>query len=634
MGEAYVGGFFGSASIGIEATGRLTAAAPTQTDNELIFSVSNQQYSLLHSQNGITDDQVGGGNSTMSASTKYGNQFWCFLTDNRLRCGRWLQREDTNDFVDINQPNARFNDTHNCPAVGIDRDGYVHLMGGFHNDAMYYYVSNDPIASSRDYAFPTTEAGWTLQNINGLDPANANAQGKTDNGLWVGYEDSDSSTVVSYVAFTYDNNMQLYISMRATATGEAQRHGGRAYFMSKYDEAAGWQPIGDFNADGSSKNTLYTSPTDPIAAPVVGGQTKVRAPCVIWTPMGQKCWAESPGAPNSPDGYQAWGESSRPFIDKDGVIHVANKVHRGWEDEGTNPGSNASSAIYARSEDGGLTWLDAAGNSLTANSRYGSSPIVLQRQHFESCTQALGNVPANYATDPDYAILAEATGSLTRRRIRVNAAGYNSAGEPVLKWRLADTNGGNATVELATFRTATQQWDIQNLGWTYSEQQLMIDENFVFNISRTNTIRYSTDDGATWQTMTGGTSSPYNRNDVRYFKMTGKIRDTHATTAGNKITDAQVRFVEYTTPAWTPYSDSQGVNNVRPVLAGGAQITGNVGGALTSASEDGSPITLGANHTTFSGGTLNLQANGSYTYTPPVTAVARGVTDIIQLVFA
>ncbi len=606
--------------------------APGQPANvdELIFNVSQQQYSLLHTQNGITDDQVGGGNSTMSVSDNYGNQFFCFLTDNRLRCGRWRQDTDTTDFVDINQPNAKFNDTHNCPAVGIDRDGFIHLMGGFHNDAMYYYVSNDPVAATRDSAFPTTEAGWTLQTINGFDPANANAQGQTANGMWVGYDDSNSATVISYVAFTYDSNMKLYCSMRACATGESQRHGGRAYFLSSYDETTKtWSPVGDFNADGSSKNTLYTNHAN-VADPIVQGQVEPFAPCVLWSQLGNLCWASSGGAPSSPQGYQAWAESARPFIDSDGRIHVAAKVHRGYE---FNSGSNASMAVYFYSDDGGLTWFDAAGNSLTNSVNKGSSPVVLLRSEFEVCPTAVGSqtpnagtdqVPGNWATNPDYAIAATIRFATGNRLIRVSAAGRNSQGEPVVKWRLQ-----NGPVEIATYTGG--QWVVDQPGWTFSEQQLLIDENSNFSISKSNTIRYSANDGATWNTMAGGTSSAYNRNDIRWFKRTGWIRDSHANTAGNKITNAQVRFVEFVTPIWSTYSDTQGVNNVRPVLAGDGQITGNVGSPIVSAEEEGTNIPLGTNYTTNSGGTLNIQSNGSYTFTPPATVVDRGATDIISL---
>jgi hypothetical protein len=177
------------------------------------------------------------------------------------------------------------------------------------------------------------------------------------------------------------------------------------------------------------------------------------------------------------------------------------------------------------------------------------------------------------------------------------------------------------------------QWVRQDMTWTASEQQCLIDENFNFNIGKRNTIRWSDDDGATWNTMTGGTSNGYNRNDIRYFKMTGKIRDTHADIAGGNVSEC--RYVEFTTPAWSQYTDSQGVNNIRPCLQGGGQITGNVGAALASADEEGTNVPLGENYQTFSGGTLNLQESGAYTFTPATTGVPdRGVTDVINLVAA
>jgi uncharacterized repeat protein (TIGR01451 family) len=62
---------------------------------------------------------------------------------------------------------------------------------------------------------------------------------------------------------------------------------------------------------------------------------------------------------------------------------------------------------------------------------------------------------------------------------------------------------------------------------------------------------------------------------------------------------------------------------------------GNVSAAVTAADQGGSPITIGTAFTTTAGGTLTLNADGSYTYTPPASLPEGGVlTEVFSTTIA
>jgi LPXTG-site transpeptidase (sortase) family protein len=57
---------------------------------------------------------------------------------------------------------------------------------------------------------------------------------------------------------------------------------------------------------------------------------------------------------------------------------------------------------------------------------------------------------------------------------------------------------------------------------------------------------------------------------------------------------------------------------------------GNISASVTAASQSGATITLGSASTTAAGGSLTLDSNGSYSYTPPVSVPTAGLTEVFN----
>ena len=246
----------------------------------------------------------------------------------------------------------------------------------------------------------------------------------------------------------------------------------------------------------------------------------------------------------------------------------------------------------------------------------------MPHSEYEGCPgSGLGNISSTWETTIP---LLAAVGTSTNGDFqRVSAAGRDSSGNPVIKYR---DGGDNHT---AIWNGSS--WDRTDIGINFSETPLLIDRNNVWVTAAGATYRRSTNDGSSWTNANHGSSSSYNKHDIRYFKMTCKIRDTHATISGGNITGNKIEFVEYVNPDWTRQNCSP---NIWSVVQNTAQFSGDCGGALTSATENGTGLTDDTNHITASGATLNIDFDDcSFDYTPAASIDNKGETDVVTLVF-
>lgn len=107
------------------------------------------------------------------------------------------------------------NDTHNGPSIGIDADGYIHVVGNMHNDPWRYWISDKPEDIS---AFTSIDEGKP---------------------------NSIPGTGISYPYFMRDNDGVLFAAYRHIVAPGSNIPGTRAAGIARYDAAAKtWTALG------------------------------------------------------------------------------------------------------------------------------------------------------------------------------------------------------------------------------------------------------------------------------------------------------------------------------------------------------------------------------------------------------
>ena len=152
------------------------------------------------------------------------------------------QYTDPNNIIidTISPAGSVADDAHNHSSIGIDKNGYIHVAGNMHSIAWNYWVSDNP----EDISSFTFHGG----------PMNANLIG---------------SFGVSYPNFRQDQNNELYLVYRASASVQYTYNGGKGFvgaFLARYDinpgESLGvWTHLGGdpYANDGYSAEPIVWS---------------------------------------------------------------------------------------------------------------------------------------------------------------------------------------------------------------------------------------------------------------------------------------------------------------------------------------------------------------------------------------
>lgn len=219
---------------------------------------------------------------------------------------------------------SRANDGHHKFALGIDRDGYIHISGDMHH---HPFDNNQHINSS--YYRNSSCLYWKSDNPEDISSFT--------------FYGNDPEYVIPGIGFTYvtfkrDNEGTLYVTSRQWVRNDTYWSGNPgklALGLARYNaDTKKWKALGGI------------APIDPVQDGWDPNNNKV----IFWEPTGKG---------NTP--YQTWGNDIH--FDKDNNIHLATAMNTDNSSNGSNPGSGTA-VCYAYSTDKGETWYKADGSQI------------------------------------------------------------------------------------------------------------------------------------------------------------------------------------------------------------------------------------------------------------------------------
>ena len=256
----------------------------------------------------------------------------------------------------INIPYRILRDAHHQFTIGIDKEGYIHILGGMHHH---------PWGNTRHLE----NTSFIQQSINQVRAM-----------YWVSEQPEDISSFRflgadpvhglnsdgwSYTYFTYDNDMNMYMSGRIRANNQSWSPGMIGMGIERYDtETKSWFALGK----------EVVNPNDP--NDVDFPQYNARNKAVMWVKSGSNgrdCPLPPEGMTlgdincNAGDGYQAF--KTDMHFDLDNRMHIAaaiNTNNKIRSVNGTISHANSSThMVYAYSDDEGNTFRRMDGTAIT-----------------------------------------------------------------------------------------------------------------------------------------------------------------------------------------------------------------------------------------------------------------------------
>ena len=205
---------------------------------------------------------------------------------------------------------------HNEPSIGIDQNGYIHVLGNMHNSPDGHPDNSNPYYEHA-WQYKVSDQPEDISSFTfvGDDPK------RTIPGTWI-----------TYPYFAHDRNRVLYIAFRHRVKfGTGWSPGIMAGAVARYNaKAKRWRMLGGSNYEHGVKT-------------------------LIWNPGGVSAY----------QGYKV-----RLFFDTKNRMHVSWDVYTTEKNDG---GSGATHVLYAYSNDGGKTFKKANGQSIP------NLPITISR---------------------------------------------------------------------------------------------------------------------------------------------------------------------------------------------------------------------------------------------------------------
>lgn len=255
-----------------------------------------------------------------------GATYFCYITaGNRPKIVKIDQSGTTEVFIEPPDYTV-LDDRHNGFSVGIDRNGYIHIMGDMHahsewsdsgpnvsryfHSHLMYWKSNLPESITGGFTF----MGWE-------DPPII-----PDGHNW------------TYQMFINDMTGKLYLRARnATYTDSPFLEGNMALMVYAYDESTGWGSLGELNPTHLGKVANHKS--------------------VFWENNGEYWQDQRAGYPDTAT-YQGYYNGW--------VIDRANVMHFFFSINNVTMNRNCTDVVYWKSDDGGLTFKKADGTVINA----------------------------------------------------------------------------------------------------------------------------------------------------------------------------------------------------------------------------------------------------------------------------
>ena len=252
-----------------------------------------------------------------------GSSFWVYINPNLEAV---VAKKSSNGTITtkVLVTNVQNNDNHAEFSLGVDNEGYIHIIGGQHNSSPQYYVSKNPDDIS-SFEF------------RGNDFANGGLQGAE----------------ITYQSFVRSSKGTLFVNYRSNVVPGFVT-GARAIALARYDtKSKKWTMIG-------GKNYQLTTTTS--CTPVTGDQTGLTA--FVWNNSGVGDMTSLPGRCFSHAHYQGYQASIK--FDQNNGMHISYNMA---DSINAAPGQDVSKYMthlfYAFSPDEGNTWFKANGNQIT-----------------------------------------------------------------------------------------------------------------------------------------------------------------------------------------------------------------------------------------------------------------------------
>ena len=208
-------------------------------------------------------------------------------------------------------------------SIGIDNNGYIHVIGGQHNNAPNYYRS----------ANPKDITSWVFKGDDDLN--NGGLEGEH----------------ITYQHFFRSNNGTLFCAYRERLTNKWTQ-GEPAIMMARYNTSnQNWTMLG-------GQNFKYT---DSGCNELRGGIEVNKTP-LIWDDSGIGGYPDCAYPCDRNTAYQ--GYKLKVVFDKNNVMHVTWNLGKNYYTT-ANPAERHTHILYAKSPDEGNTWYRADGSQIS-----------------------------------------------------------------------------------------------------------------------------------------------------------------------------------------------------------------------------------------------------------------------------
>ncbi len=252
-----------------------------------------------------------------------GSQYWVYINPNLEAI---VARKSSNGTITtkVLMQNVQNNDNHAEFSLGVDNEGYIHVIGGQHNSSPQYFVSKNPDDIS---SFEFRGNDLSLGGLQG--------------------------TQMTYQSFTRSNKGTLFVTYRNNVVEDFVT-GARSLALARYDtKSKKWTMIG-------GKNYQVTNSS---CQTITGEQAGITA--FVWNNSGVGDMRPAAGKCFSQAHYQAY-QLKIKFDQNNGMHASYNMADSINMTAGLDVSKFMTHLFYAYSPDEGNTWFKANGNQITA----------------------------------------------------------------------------------------------------------------------------------------------------------------------------------------------------------------------------------------------------------------------------
>ncbi|MFW5709906.1 MAG: InlB B-repeat-containing protein, partial [Bacteroidota bacterium] len=405
--------------------------------------------------------------SGIATSLSTGNVYWAYIDNSRNAI---IAKKDgstgaiTTQKVQADIPS---DDNHSELSIGLDSNGYIHYIGGQHNNSPNYYRSTNP-------------EDITSWEFKGNDLANGGIDGFK----------------ITYQHFFRSNNGTLFCAYRSNLVDEWVR-GARSIQMGRYNTTTEkWEMLGGLNYCIKDDDCIDHCGSD------------LNMNAIVWDDSGSGS-GKLDGSCDGCTGYNHYqGYKFKAVFDDNNVLHATWNVAKNMYTS-ENPAEYHSHVMYAYSPDEGNTWYRAGGQQIT------KLPMTCETGDTDQdATIVYKRVPDGYPNDCSSPFGLEDQTMGTQGHIVLDNSGI-----PIIKqYVILDDATYYFKLDGTSFVDITENFVLDN-------KHLFSNQNDVMFDVKGTELFYSEDNGASALTYNLEYPSDWNvYEDQYYLAKTGKLR--------------------------------------------------------------------------------------------------------------